>query len=113
MKKLIQIVLVLVVIGLGYLLYREFATPMEFKAAQQVREEAVVERMKDIRAAQRAYRTLYQRFTPSMDSLINFVKHDSLVYERAVGSADDSLAVARGLIRERARHHFLGTPPDR
>ncbi len=100
MKKLIQIVLVLVIIGLAYLLYREFATPVEFSAIQSQREEAVVNRMKDIRAAQRAYRTAYQRFTPSMDSLIAFVMHDSLIYERAIGSADDSAAVARGLIRE-------------
>ncbi len=100
MKKVIQIVLVLVIVGLGYLLYREFATPVEFLSIQEQRREAVVNRMKDIRAAQRAYRTAYQRFTPSMDSLIAFVQHDSLVYERAVGSADDSLAVARGLIRE-------------
>lgn len=101
MKKLIQVLLVVVVIGLAYLLYREFATPMEFQRIMDHRKEAVVNRMKDIRLAQRAYRTAYQRFTPSMDSLMNFVKYDSLTYERAVGSMDDSLAVAQGrIVRE-------------
>ncbi len=98
MKKLFQIILVLVAVGLAYLLYREFATPMEFKKHQSDRTAAVVDRMKDIRAAQRAYRTTYQRFTPSMDSLIAFVKYDSMVYERAIGSLDDSLAQAQGRV---------------
>ncbi|MDR0955310.1 MAG: hypothetical protein LBM20_08050 [Rikenellaceae bacterium] len=102
MKKLIQILLVVVIVGLGYLLYREFATPTEFQTLRTHRQGIVVDRMKDIRAAQRAYRTAYQKFTPSMDTLMNFVKYDSLVYERAVGSADDSLAVAQGRVTREA-----------
>jgi len=100
MKKVIQILLLVIIIGLAYLLYREFATPLEFQKIQTQREDDVKNRLRDIRSAQRAYRTAYQQFTPSMDSLIYFVQHDSLTYERAIGSADDSVAVARGLIRE-------------
>ncbi len=37
-------------------------------------------------------------YTGNFDSLINFVLNDSLVYEKAFGSADDSVAVARGLV---------------
>lgn len=100
MKKLIiNIVLIAIIIALGYVLFRQFATPMEFKSVRKEREEAVVNRLKDIRSAQRAYRQAYQKFTPSMDSLIYFVKSDSMTYERQIGSADDSLAVARGLVR--------------
>ena len=102
MKKLFQIALLAVALLLAYFLYREFATPTEFQNIQKQREETVVNRLKDIRLAQRAYRQAYQKFTPSIDSLILFVKNDSLVYERAVGSEDDSVAVARGqIIRER------------
>ena len=39
-----------------------------------------------------------QVYTGNFDSLINFVLNDSLVYEKAFGSADDSVAVARGLV---------------
>ncbi len=102
MKKLFQVILLLVAVGLAYLLYREFATPVEFQKMKDQRQEVVVNRMKDIRAAQRAFRTAYQRFMPSMDSLILFVKHDSLVYERAIGSADDSAAVAQGRVIRQA-----------
>ena len=98
MKKFIQFILVLVAIGLAYLLYREFAKPMEFQKIQTQRSAAVVNRMKDIRAAQRAFRSANQRFVPSMDSLIAFVKYDSLTFERAIGSLDDSAAVAQGRV---------------
>ena len=101
-KTLIQIGLFVLVVILGYLLYRQFATPMEFQKTRSQREAAVVERLKDIRLAQRAYRQAYARFTPSMDSLIQFVMADSLTYERAIGSADDSLAVARGQVTREA-----------
>lgn len=99
MKKVFQLLLLVVIVGLGYLLFREFATPMEFQNIQKQRDTEVVNRLKDIRQAQRAYRQVYQKFTPSMDTLINFVMSDSMIYERAVGSADDSLAVAQGRVR--------------
>jgi hypothetical protein len=98
MKRVIQVVLLIAAVGLAYWLYREFATPMEFQKIQTQRSNEVISRLRDIRSAQRAYRTTYQKFTPSMDSLILFVQNDSLIYERAVGSADDSLAVAQGRV---------------
>ena len=43
-----------------------------------------------------------QVYTGNFDSLINFVLNDSMVvYEKAFGSADDSVAVARGLVSRR------------
>ncbi|MCD8186683.1 MAG: type IV pilin-like G/H family protein [Rikenellaceae bacterium] len=98
MKKLIQFVLLLAILGLAYLLYRQFAKPMEFDQIRKQRESEVVSRLKDIRAAQRAYRQVYQKFTPSMDSLILFVQNDSLTYERQIGSLDDSLALTQGRV---------------
>lgn len=98
MKKIIQIVLLLLAVFLGWVLFRQFAKPMEFEKIMAHRREAVIQTMKDIRSAQRAYRQVYQRFTPSFDTLVNFILHDSLIYQRAVGSADDSLAVAQGRV---------------
>ena len=98
MKRVIQILLVLVAIALAYVLYRQFAIPLEFEKLRAQRSEEVVNRLKDIRSAQRAYRQAYQKFTPSMDSLILFVKDDSLVFERAIGSMDDSVALAQGRV---------------
>ena len=97
MKKILRQIILLVAIGaLVWWLYSLFNTPLEFERIRKEREAKVVERLKDIRTAQRAYRNKYLKFTPSFDSLIAFVKYDSLTFEHAIGSADDSLAVAQG-----------------
>ncbi|MDR2911932.1 MAG: hypothetical protein LBV38_01320 [Alistipes sp.] len=73
--------------------------PQEYQRELKVREAAVVERIVDIRSAEQAFKQKNQRYTADWDSLINFVLSDSLVYERQIGSKDDSVAVARGLVR--------------
>lgn len=99
MKKVIQIVLAVVIIGLAYVLYKQITNPLEFKKIKAARETVITGRLKDIRTAQRAFKQMNQRFTGSFDTLINFVLHDSMVFERAFGSADDSIAVAKGLVK--------------
>ena len=98
MKKIIQIVLAVVVVVLAYVVYQQIMTPLRFQKEVKIRETEVIERIKDIRTAQRAYKQVHQKYTGSFDTLINFVLNDSLVYERAFGSADDSVAVAQNLV---------------
>ncbi|MCC8088404.1 MAG: hypothetical protein LIO79_03945 [Rikenellaceae bacterium] len=86
-------------IVLCWVLYRQFASPMEFEKERKLREVVVVQRLKDIRSAQRAFKQVHGRYTPSFDSLINFVLTDSLTYRMSIGSMDDSLAVAQGLVQ--------------
>lgn len=101
MKKfLIQLILFAGIVALAWVLVMQFYTPLEFEKLRKEREEKVVERLVDIRTAQRAYRTKYAKFTPNFDSLVHFVLNDSLPYERAIGSEDDSVAVAQGLVRK-------------
>lgn len=101
MKKIIlQICLIAAIILLGFWLYDIFKTPIEFQNVREFREGAVVERLKDIRTAERAYRTRYGKFTGSFDTLISFIKNDSLVVEMSTGSEDDSAAVAKGLVKK-------------
>jgi hypothetical protein len=45
-----------------------------------------------------AYRVENEKFTGSFDTLINFVKYDSFRVVKQVGSLDDSIAVAKGLV---------------
>lgn len=99
MKKiLLQILLLAAIVALVWWLYSLFNTPLEFDRVRKEREVRVVERLKDVRTAQRAFRAKYLKFTPNFDSLIAFVQHDSITFERAIGSEDDSLAVAQGLV---------------
>lgn len=113
MKKLaLQIVLVILIVAMGAWLYNIIAIPMKFQDEKKVRQTVIVQKLKDIRVAQRAFKTANQRYAPTFDSLIAFIKHDSLVFERAIGSEDDSLAVAKGLVkREKFKVAALDTLP--
>ncbi len=99
MKTLIKLGLAVVILLFAWLLVKQFTTPMNFATERATREAVIIEQLKDIRTAQRAYRQTHQRYTTSMDTLIDFVLHDSMTYERAIGSEDDSIAVARGLVK--------------
>jgi hypothetical protein len=59
------------------------------------RNAAVTVKLKDIRAAERAFKSKYQYFTGDFDSLINFILTDSLTMERKLVDEDDSVAMAQ------------------
>ncbi len=99
MKKVLLLVLTACAAAAGYWLYDVIKSPIEFSNVAEIRKTAVVERIKDIRTAQRAYRRVNGQFAPSFDSLINFVKNDSMQFEIKMGSADDSIAVAEGRVK--------------
>lgn len=99
MKKVVQIVLAVLILVMAYVVYQQIMTPLRFQKQVKLRETAVIERIKDIRSAERGYKQVYNKYTGSFDSLINFVLTDSLVFEKATGSADDSVAVAQGLVK--------------
>lgn len=101
MKKAgIIIGLLIVIAGLIYWLIQLFLTPLNFDAAREYREAQVIGKLTDLRTMQRAYRTKYQRFAGTFDELKNFVMNDSLILEKSEGSEDDSVAMARGLVKK-------------
>lgn len=99
MKKVILIILIAGVAGLSYVLYNQIMTPLNFENTVSLREKEVIQRLKDIRSAQRAFKLSHGVYTKSMDSLIDFVKNDSLTFEIKFGSEDDSVAKAKGLVK--------------
>lgn len=94
-KKLLQLVLALAVVGLGFYIYVLISTPIKFAEEQKVREKAVISRIKDIRTAERQFKSKYQHFTADFDSLINFVLNETMEGERKIVDEDDSVAMAQ------------------
>lgn len=94
-KTLLQIVLAIAVIVLGYMLYDSIMTPVRFDKATETREAAVIERIIDIRSAQRGYKQVNGVYTGSFDTLINFVLTAEMEFERQLVSNDDSVGLAR------------------
>ena len=95
MKKGIQIFLGLVIIGLIYVIANQIYTPLKFETQLKERNADVIVKLKDIRSAERAFKSKYQHFTGDFDSLINFILNDSLEMERKLVDEDDSVAMAK------------------
>lgn len=94
MKKLIQFLLALVIAALIFVVYTQISTPIRFEDEQKAREKVVIERLKDIRTAQRQYKSKYQHFTADFDTLINFVLNEQIEGERKIYDEDDSVGMA-------------------
>ena len=94
MKKLFQIILAVAIVGLVYVIYVQISTPIRVDKERKGKEAQVMDRIKDIRTAQRAFKSKYQHFTASFDSLSAFVLTDTLELERKIVDEDDSAAMA-------------------
>ena len=95
MKKAVQFLLGLVIIGLIYVVATLIHTPLSFEKQLEERNADVIVKLKDLRAAERAYKSKYQQFTGDFDSLIYFILNDSLEMERKLVDEDDSVAMAQ------------------
>lgn len=101
MKAVINILLTIVIIVLAYLLYESIMDPIRFNKEKDKRETAIKERLIDIRSAQVLYRSKYGRYTGSFDTLINFIKFDSLALVFRQGQVTDDM-IAKGLDEQKA-----------
>lgn len=94
MKTALQIILVFVIAGLGYLVYDSIMQPIRFNQEQAKRQTAVVNRLKMIRDVQVAYKTIHEKYTGSFDTLITFAKEGNLKLVKSEGSLTDSMLQA-------------------
>lgn len=94
LKIVFQILLPVAIFVLAYFIYKGIETPIEFEKQKAVRYEQVKLKLMDIRNAQVAYKQVHNKYAGNFDSLIHFVKTDSLSIVRAIGSLSDSLIEA-------------------
>jgi len=73
MKTIIQIVLWVGCIALGYLIYNSITGPINFKEVKQERYAQVIAKLKDIRNSQDAYKTVNGKYANDFNSLISFI----------------------------------------
>lgn len=101
MNTVIRILLIAAIIVLGYLLIDSIMNPIRFNNERDKRENAIKERLINIRTAEVAFKSKYGRYTGSFDTLINFVKTDSfpLIYKE--GSVTDEMIEEWGRRAER------------
>lgn len=90
MKKIIiEVVLFVLILFLGYKCFQSIMIPQKFQELQKARNSSIIQRLKDIRTAEESYKRVYGKYTGSFDTLINFVKFDSVKIIRSLGSLTD------------------------
>ena len=73
MKIILQIVLWVAIIFLGWKLYGSITGPIEFNKIKEARYKKVIVNLQDIQAAQLAYQEVTGGFTGDFDSLVRFI----------------------------------------
>jgi len=94
MKTVVQVIMIIAILFLGWLCVESINKPLRFQKEYEFRKQKVVDRLVNIRSAQVAYRSVYNQYTGSFDTLIHFVKTDSLPMIKMIGSLTDSMIIA-------------------
>ncbi|MCB0431078.1 MAG: hypothetical protein H6585_10885 [Flavobacteriales bacterium] len=98
MKIVINLVLAVVAVVLAVLLYMEIQRPIEFNKEKEIRYAKVIERLKDIRKAEFAYKAVRNQYADSFEKLTDFIMTDSFPVIKKIGDIEDSVAVAMGQV---------------
>jgi len=73
MKLVLQLLLWLLIVFLGWKLYSSVNGPVEFNKIKEARYAKVIKSLKDIKAAELAHKELTGKYTGSFDSLVRFI----------------------------------------
>ncbi len=93
-KIILEVVLAVIICLLVWLTVKSVQKPVEFNKAVSARSEVGIQRLKDIRTLQVAFKSVNGRFSPTVDSLKLFYEEGKMDIIMQIGSNDDSLAVA-------------------
>ena len=94
LKVILEIVLAIAAVFCVYLIYSSVMKPVRFNKEKEARQAVAVQRLKDIRTLQVAFKGVTGHFTESVDSLVDFYNNGKMDITMQIGSNDDSLAVA-------------------
>ncbi len=93
-RNIVCVLLFFVCCGLVYAIYSSIMQPVNFNKEKDYREAIAVQRLKDIRTLQVAYKGVHNKFVSTVDSLKDFYNNGEMSIIMQVGSNDDSVAVA-------------------
>ena len=93
-KVFTYLILPICIAGLVYLNVDSISEPVNFKKHRECRESVAVQRLKDIRDLQVAFKNVNAHYASTIDSLQQFYNEGKMKITLQVGSKDDSLAMA-------------------
>jgi len=89
-KTLIQIVLFVVIVALGYMVVESIMEPVRFNKEKQQREAVVIERLKDIRSSQFIFKQMNGSYASDFDTLVKFLKVAEIPVVKIVADPNDT-----------------------
>lgn len=89
-KLFINIFLTVVAVGMAYYLYYIIQQPIIFEKNKTIREAKLIERLKDAREAQMAYKDLTGNFAVKWEDLIDSIKYAQFPQIKIIGNPDDT-----------------------
>lgn len=93
-KIAVECALAALIVLLVWLTVKSVQKPVKFNKEVAARSQVAIQRLKDIRTLQVAFKSETGRFSPTMDSLKMFYESGKMAIVMQIGSMDDSLAVA-------------------
>ncbi|MCR4909771.1 MAG: hypothetical protein K5909_00615 [Bacteroidales bacterium] len=109
----VYVLLPLLIVFVGYLLVDSVLQPVRFNKEKEARELVGIDRLKDIRVLQDAYKSVSGKYMSDIDSLVDFYKNGDIVVRMQIGSKDDSLAMAHTKAIKQARYWLRGANMNR
>ncbi|MDA8956169.1 hypothetical protein N9H19_00930 [Flavobacteriales bacterium] len=96
-QKLISRLLWPVIFFLGYMVVKSPVNQILFEKAFNERKTDVIQKLVDIRSAQVAFKEKNKAYAGDFNTLIDFVKNDSIAIIKAIGEVPDSLTEDQAL----------------
>lgn len=101
MRIVINLLLFVAILALGYMTYASIRAPISFKHELDNRERAVIQKLNKVRDAQSVYRDVSGgSFAGSWDTLKTLLRNGDLMYISIVGDPDDPNFDAKNLTRD-------------
>jgi len=103
MRRVIQVLFIIVIIILGYLIVESIMEPIRFNQEVEVREQATIDKLVEIREAQKAYKDVYKKYAGSFDTLMAFIDTGHFTVIRAEGEIPEEWLDELGFEKARDR----------
>ena len=95
--KQIALILIPLNIILVYFVFNSIDSEVEFQKVAKVRITENVQKLKDLRQVQIAYKKVNHTYANNFESLLDFLENDSMVIVKAIGETPDTLTDAQAL----------------
>tara|TARA_B100000902_G_C27322387_1_gene925605 strand:- start:7514 stop:8131 length:618 start_codon:yes stop_codon:yes gene_type:complete len=96
-KKQIVFILICINLLLGYLIINSINSEIEFQKIAKERISENIQKLKDLRQVQIAYKKNYGSYADNFNDLIYFLENDSISIIKAIGETPDSISEEEAL----------------